>query len=164
MTSTQQLAFIKAWIKDLPPVPPKLDKVLRKSGPKMAGKSRKTPKGKNPSRRSKRLSTPSRPSSPSPKRGRAPVRSKISRQNLGSLGSEDASFSSGRTMSSRSSSPTETRQDLESAVPRIVCREFSLSRDADMRANVESLRVQLINVARGRGNLPLSIKVGFQAM
>ena len=67
-------------------------------------------------------------------------------------------------MSSRSSSPTKTRQDLESAVPRIVCREFSLSRDADMRADVESLRVQLVNVARGRGNLPLSIKVGFQTM
>jgi signal transduction histidine kinase len=53
---------------------------------------------------------------------------------------------------------TRTRQDLENAVPRIICREFDDNMAADMREDVQSLREELMTAARHRGILPLSLR------
>jgi hypothetical protein len=65
-----------------------------------------------------------------------------------------------QTAESRTSSPTRTRNDLESAVPKIICRMFTTG--MAMREDVRSLRQKLMAVARHRGVLPLSLKVRFR--
>lgn len=65
-----------------------------------------------------------------------------------------------QAVESRASSPTRTRNDLENAVPKIICRMFA-TRMA-MREDVRSLRQKLMAAARHRGILPLSLKVRFR--
>jgi hypothetical protein len=65
------------------------------------------------------------------------------------------SASAHRTIESRESSPTRTRKDLESAVPKIVGREFTAT--MDMREDVRSLREGLMTAARHRSILPVSL-------
>ena len=60
------------------------------------------------------------------------------------------------TVDTRASSPTRTKKDLESAVPKIICREFTFGKSID-REDIQLLRKKLAEVARGRGILPLSL-------
>ena len=62
-----------------------------------------------------------------------------------------------RRLRARASSPTRTRNDLESAVPKIICRMFTTG--MAMREDVQSLRQKLMEAARHRGILPFSLKV-----
>jgi len=63
-----------------------------------------------------------------------------------------------QTSETRGTSPTRTRKDLESAVPKIICCEFNDDIAADMREDVQSLREELMEAARHRGILPLSLR------
>jgi len=63
-----------------------------------------------------------------------------------------------QTNGTRGTSPTRTRQDLENAVPKIICREFDDDMAVDMREDVRSLREELMEAARHRGILPLSLR------
>jgi hypothetical protein len=83
-------------------------------------------------------------------------------QTLGSISlNEETTLnaSARQTVGSRASSPTRTRNDLESAVPKIICRMFTTG--MAMREDVRSLRQKLMAEARHRGILPLSLKVRF---
>jgi hypothetical protein len=84
-------------------------------------------------------------------------------QTLGliSLNEETTLNASARqAVESRASSPTRTRNDLESAVPKIIYRMFTTG--MAMREDVQSLRQKLMAAARHRGILPLSLKVRFR--
>jgi hypothetical protein len=59
---------------------------------------------------------------------------------------------------SRTSSPTRNREDLEKAVPTIICREFPEILAPDMREDVKSLRKELRAVTTHRGILPKSLQ------
>jgi len=83
-------------------------------------------------------------------------------QRLGSiLLAEETTLNSSasQAIESRASSPTRTRNDLETAVPKIICRMFITG--MAIREDVQSLRMKLMAAARHRGILPLSLKVRF---
>ena len=85
-----------------------------------------------------------------------PIAASNYQQMLGSSTAETTlSASANWTIESRESSPTRTRKDLESAVPKIICREFNTK--MDMREDVQSLREGLMAAARRRNILPVSL-------
>jgi hypothetical protein len=91
-----------------------------------------------------------------------PIAASNYQQTLGSITLDPETTlnaSARQTAESRTSSPTRTRNDLESAVPKIICRMFT--KGMAMREDVRSLRRKLMAVAR-RGVLPLSLKVRFR--
>ena len=100
---------------------------------------------------------------PQPGDDAPPIDASSYQQTLGSIAlNEETTLnaSTRRTVESRASSPTRTRNDLESAVPKIICRMFTTG--MAMREDVRSLRQKLMLAARYRGFLPLSLKVRFR--
>lgn len=139
-----------------------------------------------PPRRKKRKPSPPEPSTrkkrgqqpPSKSRGRGnkifqqrpqpgddapPIATTNYQQSLSSLLlSEETTLnaSARQGVESRGSSPTRNRNDLESAVPKIICRMITTG--IAMREDVRSLRKKLMAATRHRGILPLSLKVRFR--
>jgi hypothetical protein len=100
---------------------------------------------------------------PQPGDDAAPIAVSNYQKTLGSITPNEQTTlnaSARQTVESRTSSPTRTRNDLESAVPKIVCRMFTTK--MAMREDVQSLRQKLMAAARHRGVLPLSLKVRFR--
>jgi len=100
---------------------------------------------------------------PQPGDDAPPIAASNYQQTLGSISlNEETTLnaSARQAVESRASSPTRTRNDLESAVPKIICRMFTTG--MAMREDVRSLRQKLMAAARHRGILPLSLKVRFR--
>jgi hypothetical protein len=100
---------------------------------------------------------------PQPGDDASPITSPNYQQTLGSIiPNEEATLnaSTRQATESRTSSPTRTRNDLESAVPKIICRMFTTG--MAIREDVRLLRKTLMAAARRRGVLPLSLKVRFR--
>lgn len=145
--------IILAWLSDLPRTP------------------QKPRKGKMPPRRSKRVAAsrgrPDTKSGTTPrppslaKRGRSPVtrgRSPAKRgRNYHQSLKRCSEVIENSITNTRTTSPSKTRQDLESAVPRILCREVVTAKE-----DVLSLDNKLKPVALYEGIFPLSLKVGFR--
>src|SRR2546423_1430431 len=96
---------------------------------------------------------------PPPENHAPPIAASNYQQTLGSiLLNEETTLNA--SAESRTSSPTRTRNDLESAVPKIICRMFTPG--MAMREDVRSLRRKLMATARPRGILPFSLQVRFR--
>lgn len=133
-----------------PPKPPTLKKVSQSPIKKQQPAARARGRGG-------KISQPR----PQPGGTVSPIATSNYQQRMGSitLAAETTLNSSvGQTVESRASSPTRTRQDLENAVPTIICRGFTASMVTDMREDVRSLRKDLMKAARHYGILPVSIR------
>jgi len=165
-------AFIEVWISSFPQTPPKPESRTtahhRRGRQQWSRKSQGVMEEENPApvRRSKRrISPPEYEQLPEPQkqkrtaakpRGGGGKASQNFQRVLGSLPSETTLNALGTQ--SRTSSPTRNRNDLENAVPMIICREFPEIIAPDMREDVRSLRRELMPVVISRGILPQSLR------
>jgi hypothetical protein len=159
--------IIDAWISDLPQIPPTPES--QRLGPPEPSTRRKITKSPIKRQRpaAKARGRGGKISQPRPQPGddAPPIDASSYQQTLGSIAlNEETTLtlnaSARRTLESRASSPTRNRNDLESAVPKIICRLFTDG--MAMREDVRSLRQKLMAAARHRGVLPLSLKVRFR--